>query len=326
MGIGQSDGSGARALAVTHAGADAGADAPSVSGARNNLLAIAAVIVAGFCLICGDAFLRGPSRELPLGELITGRSIVACACLAFAAWWQGVLTWHRGLNSLAMAVRILGEIGAALFFIAAILRMPFANAAAILQFIPLVTTVAAAWLFAERVGWQRWSAGAVGLVGVVMVLQPGTAGFTWWSLLAVAAMLCMSLRDLATTRIDRSVPTLMIGAVSAGGAAVGGLALLPLAPWAIPSAEAAGLVAAGGVFVAAGFYCVVQAMRLGEVSAVAPFRYGTVLWALLIGIVVWGEVPNLLAVFGIVIVIAPGLAMLARERRLAQARLAQVRG
>ncbi len=317
MGIGQSDGGAARASAVAHAG--------SGTGGRNNLLAIATVIGAGFFLICGDAFLRGPSGELPLGQLIFGRSIVACLCLALAAWSQGVLVWHRGLHSVAMGVRILGEIGAALFFIAAILRMPFANAAAILQFIPLVTTMAAAWLFAERVGWQRWCAGAIGLVGVGLVLQPGTSGFTWWSLLAVAAMLCMSLRDLATTRIDRSVPSLLIGAVSAAGVAAGSLVMLPLAPWPMPSVQAAGLVAAGGVFVAAGFYCMVQAMRLGEVSAVAPFRYGTVVWALLIGMVVWDEVPNLLAVLGIVIVVAPGLAMLARERRLAQARLARVR-
>jgi drug/metabolite transporter (DMT)-like permease len=313
VGIERSDGSAARAPGVVH------------TGARNNLLAIATVIAAGFFLICGDAFLRGPSAELPLGQLVAGRSIVACACLALAAWWQGVLRWHRGLHSMAMVIRVAAEIGAALFFIAAILRMPFANAAAILQFIPLVTTVAAAWLFAERVGWQRWCAGAIGLLGVGLVLQPGSSGFTWWSLLAVAAMLCMSLRDLATTRIDRSVPTLLIGAVSAAGVAVSSLAMLPLAPWPLPSAQAAGLVAAGGVFVAAGFYCMVQAMRLGEVSAVAPFRYGTVLWALLIGIVVWDEVPNLLAVLGIVIVVAPGLAMFARERRLAQVRLAQSR-
>jgi drug/metabolite transporter (DMT)-like permease len=318
VGIGQSDGGAARAPAVAHAG----------SGAvgHNNVLAIATVISAGFFLICGDAFLRGPSGELPLGQLIFGRSIVACACLAVAAWWQGVLVWHRGLHSVAMAVRMLAEVGAALLFIAAILRMPFANAAAILQFIPLVTTVAAALLFAERVGWQRWCAGAIGLVGVALVLQPGTSGFTWWSLLAVAAMLCMSLRDLATTRIDRSVPSLLIGAVSAGGVAVASLFMLPLAPWPMPSAQAAGLVAAGGVFVAAGFYCMVQAMRLGEVSAVAPFRYGTVVWALLIGMVAWGEVPNAIAVVGIVVVIAPGLAMILRERRLSQARLARARG
>ena len=84
------------------------------------------------------------------------------------------------------------------------------------------------------------------------------------------------------------------------------------------------MVAAGGVFVAGGFYCMVAAMRLGEISAVAPFRYGTILWALLIGIVAWGEVPNLLAVVGIVIVVAAGLAMLARERRLMRERLQRV--
>jgi drug/metabolite transporter (DMT)-like permease len=259
---------------------------------------------------------------MPLGQVLAGRNTVACVLLALAAWAQGVMRWHPGLFSAAIGVRIVAEAGAALFFVAAILRMPFANAAAVLQFIPLITTVAAAWLLAERVGWQRWCAGAIGLAGVLLVLQPGTSGFTWWSLLAVAAMLCMSIRDLVTTRIDRSVPALMIGAVSAAGVAIGGLALLPLASWKMPSAEAAGFVVLAGAFVAAGFFCMVQAMRLGEVSAIAPFRYGTVLWALLVGMIAWGEVPNMLALFGIVIVIVPGLVMLARERRLAKARRA----
>lgn len=292
---------------------------------HNNVLAIVAVIGAGFFLICSDACLRIASSELPLGEVVAGRSAVGCTLLGFAAWTQSVLRWHPAILTQAFGLRVLGEVGAALFFIAAILRMPFANAAAILQFIPLVTTVVAAGLFAERVGWQRWSAGAAGLVGVLLVLQPGTSGFTWWSLLAVAAMLCMSLRDLATTRIDRSVPTLLVGAVSAAGVALGGLALFPFAPWPWPSPEAMALVVASGAFVAGGFYCMVQAMRLGEISAVAPFRYGTMLWALLVGIVVWGEIPNVLAVIGILVVVAAGLAMFAHERRLAQARLAERR-
>jgi len=301
--------------------------APACAGAapRNNMLAIAAILVASFCLLSSDACLRLASDELPLGQVVTGRSIVGCALLAAAAWMQSSLYWHHGLLTPAVGLRVLAEIGAALFFIAAILRMPFANAAAVLQFIPLVTTVMAASLFAERVGWQRWTAGAVGLVGVLLVLQPGTSGFTWWSLLAVAAMLCMSLRDLATTRIDRSVPTLLVGTVSAAGVAVGGFALLPFAPWPWPTGEATLLVIASGVFVAGGFYCMVEAMRLGEVSAVAPFRYGPMLWALLVGIVIWGEVPNFLAVVGILIVVAAGLAMFGHERRLARARLARGR-
>lgn len=312
MGSGSSEGSAcARAPSLAHM-------AP-----RSNLLAIAAVMGAGFFLICSDACLRLASSELPLGQVVAGRSIIGCALLGFAAWTQSALRWHPAILTPAVGLRVLGELGAALFFIAAILRMPFANAAAILQFIPLVTTVVAASLFAERVGWQRWCAGAVGLLGVLLVLQPGTSGFTWWSLLAVAAMLCMSLRDLATTRIDRSVPTLLVGTVSAAGVAVGGFALLPFAPWPWPTGEATLLVIASGAFVAGGFYCMVEAMRLGEISAVAPFRYGTMLWALIVGIVVWGEVPNLLAVGGILIVVAAGLAMFAYERRLARARLAR---
>jgi len=301
------------------------ASARAGAAPRNNLLAIAAILVASFCLISSDACLRLASDELPLGQVVTGRSIVGCALLAAAAWMQSSLYWHRGLLTPAVGLRVLAEIGAALFFIAAILRMPFANAAAVLQFIPLVTTVMAASLFAERVGWQRWTAGAVGLVGVLLVLQPGTSGFTWWSLLAVAAMLCMSLRDIATTRIDRSVPSLLIGTVSAAGVILGGLTLLPFESWPWPSGRAALLLVASGVFVAGGFYCMVQAMRLGEISAVAPFRYGNMLWALLMAVVIWGEVPNLVAVAGILIVVAAGLAMFGHERRVMQARLAGVR-
>ena len=320
MGIEQSDARAKRGQDSSAASATAG------KSGHNNLLAIAAVTGAGCFLICGDAAVRTAATEMPIGQAIAMRNTVACVLLTLAAWMQGALRWHPGLASRVMMLRIVAEAGAALFFVAAILRMPFANAAAVLQFIPLVTTVAAAALFRERVGWQRWCAGAVGLVGVLLVLQPGTSGFTWWSLLAVAAMLCMSIRDLATTRIDRSVPTLMIGAVSAAGVAIGGLALLPLAAWRMPSAETTGFVIIAGMFVAAGFVCMVQAMRLGEVSAIAPFRYGTVLWALLVGLIAWGEVPNMLAMLGIVVVVAPGLVMLARERRLAQARRAALAG
>ncbi len=322
MGPGRLEGRATSVTDVARGNAGSAADASAARSGHNNLLAIGSVIGAGFFLICGDACLRAVASEMPIGQSIAMRNTVACVLLGVAAWAQGALRWHRGLASTATGIRIVAEAGAALLFVAAILRMPFANAAAVLQFIPLVTTVAAALLFAERVGWQRWCAGAIGLVGVLMVLQPGTSDFTWWSLLAVAAMLCMSIRDLATTRIDRSVPALMIGAVSAAGVAVGGLALLPLAPWRMPSVEGAGLVVLAGALVAAGFFCMVQAMRLGEVSAVAPFRYGTVLWALLVAMIVWGEVPNLLAVIGIVVVIVPGLVMLARERRLAARRAA----
>lgn len=299
------------------------AAAPQAAAAarpRNTQLGILAVIGAGLAMISTDACLRVAIPEIGLGEAIMGRGVLACLILSLIAVLQGVRWRHPGMRSRAMAVRIAGEVGAGMMFNAALTRMPIANASAILQFIPLVTTVAAAWLFAERVGWQRWLAAFAGLIGVFLILKPGTAGFTWWSLWAVAAMLCMSIRDLATSRIDPTTPTLPIGAVSAAFAGLSSLILLPFGPWPVPSPHAAGMVLAAAVLLSAGFVCLVVAMRSAEMSALAPFRYCVILWAIVIGIVVWGEVPDLWAILGIFIVVGAGLASFMRERRFARSR------
>jgi drug/metabolite transporter (DMT)-like permease len=289
---------------------------------RGNLFGIAAVIGAGIAMMSSDVCLRVAIPEAGFGASIAGRGALTCLLLALAALSQGVRWSHPGMKSPAMKVRIAGEIGAALLFNAALQRMPIANASAVLQFIPLVTTVAAAWMFAERVGWQRWLAAVAGFVGVLLILKPGTEGFTWWSMLAVAAMLCMSVRDLATSRIDRTVPTLPIGAVTAGFAGLSGLALMAFSSWSVASAMALAMICAASALMAAGFICLVLAMRSAEMSALAPFRYCTILWAIVLGFVGWGEVPDAVAVLGIAIVIAAGLATFMRERRLARSRRA----
>ena len=300
--------------------APAAGSATAVAPPRNTQLGILAMIGAGMAMISTDACLRVAIPEIGLGEAIMGRGFLTCLILGLIAVVQGVRWRHPGLSSRAMGVRIAGEVGAGMLFNAALQKMPIANASAILQFIPLVTTVAAAWLFAERVGWQRWLAAFAGLAGVFLILKPGTAGFTWWSLLAVAAMLCMSIRDLATSRIDPTTPTLPIGAVSAAFAGLSSLVLLPFGAWPVPSVHAMGMVFAAAILMSAGFICLVVAMRSAEMSALAPFRYCVILWAILIGIVVWGEIPDLLAILGILIVVGAGLASFMRERRLARSR------
>ena len=199
--------------ALSSASLQGGAMQQPKAKARNNLLGIAAVVGAGIAMMSSDACMRGAIRELPLGEAITGRGTLTCLFLTIAAAASATMRWHPGLLSVPMAVRVLAEVGAGLCFNTALQKMPIADASAVLQFIPIVTTVAAAGLFAERVGWQRWLAAIAGLVGVLLILKPGTDGFTPWSLMAVAAMFCMSTRDLATSRIDPSIPTLPIGAL-----------------------------------------------------------------------------------------------------------------
>jgi len=288
---------------------------------NRNLLGIGAVIGAGAAMMSADALAKVAVAETTLGQTIAGRGLVACLILTAAGLMQGQIRWHPGLLSAPVVVRILAEVGAGISMVGALGFMPIANATAILQFIPLVTTMAAALLFAEQVGWRRWMAGLTGFAGVLLILQPGAAGFKWWSLLAVSAMLCMSTRDLATSRIDRSVPTLLIGAVSAGAVSIAGCGLATLTGWAPATARSIGFTIAAGVALSAGFICLVVGMRNAEMSAVAPFRYFTLLWALLMGYFAWGEVPNPLAWAGIAVVVAAGLYAFGRERKLMQQRM-----
>lgn len=288
---------------------------------NRNLFGIAAVIGAGAAMMTADALAKVAVADTALGQVIAGRGLVACLILSIAGALQGHLRWHTAIVSAPVVTRILAEVGAGISMVGALGFMPIANATAILQFIPLVTTLAAAILFAEKVGWRRWLAGIAGFAGVLLILQPGAAGFTWWSLLAVSAMLCMSTRDLATSRIDRTVPTLLVGAVSAGAVAVGGAALATFVTgWLPPTPRSIAFTAAAGIALSFGFICLVIGMRNAEMSAVAPFRYFTLLWAILMGYFAWGEVPNPLAWLGIAIVVAAGLYAFGRERALARAR------
>jgi drug/metabolite transporter (DMT)-like permease len=287
---------------------------------KSNLTGIAAVIGAGAAMMTADALARVAVAETGLGQTIAGRGLVACLILSAAGLAQRQLAWHPGMLSLPVVVRVLAEVGAGICFVGALVTMPIANATAILQFIPLVTTLAASLLFAEAVGWRRWVAGLIGLAGVLLILQPGTSGFTWWSMLAVGAMLCMSTRDLATSRIDRSIPTLLIGAVSAAAVTVAGAGLATATGWVVPGVRSLLFTAAAGAALAVGFIFLVFGMRNAEMSAIAPFRYFTLLWALLLGYFVWGEVPNSLAWGGIALVVATGLYAFGRERSLARQR------
>lgn len=285
-----------------------------------NLFGIGAVIGAGAAMICADALAKVAMQETTLGQTIAGRGLVACLILTAAGFAQGQMRWHRAALSVPVIVRILAEVGAGISMVGALGFMPIANATAILQFIPLVTTMAAAVLFAEKVGWRRWLAGIAGFVGVLLILQPGAEGFTWWSLLAVSAMLCMSTRDLATSRIDRTVPTLLVGALSAAAVSVAGCLLASWTGWAPVTSRSVWYTVAAGVALSLGFICLVVGMRNAEMSAIAPFRYFTLLWAILLGLVAWGEVPNGPAWVGIAIVVAAGLYAFGRERALVQQR------
>ena len=211
--------------------------------------------------------------------------------------------------------RTLGDSAASFLYIAALGRVPLADAGAIMQINPLAVTAGAALFLGERVGWRRWTATAVGFLGVLLIIQPGTAGFSWASLLVIGAVLTSAGRDLVTRRLD-DLPTVVVIAAAASVTTVLSLALLPFETWQRPAFADLLRLGVAAVCVLIGQLLVVISIRSGDVSAVVPFRYSAILWTLLLSVLIWGYVPNRLTLTGIFIVSAAGLYAFYREQEL----------
>ena len=154
-------------------------------------------------------------------------------------------------------------------------------------------------IFGEPVGWRRWSAIVAGFIGVLIIVRPGLAGFSQFSLFALVSVAFCALRDLATRRIPAQIPSLFITLLTTVTVTTaGGAILVPLGGWTPPSARALGLLALAAVLLLIGYQCIIMALRSGDISAVAPFRYSALLWAMLLGYLVFGDVPDAMMVTG----------------------------
>jgi drug/metabolite transporter (DMT)-like permease len=193
--------------------------------------------------------------------------------------------------------------------------MPLGDVFGILQFTPLAITAGAALFLCARVGWRRWSATLIGLIGVLIIVRPGGSAFTPFALLVIASILFSAARDLLTRSVAASVPSLLIVSTSAATSLASSAYTRSRA--GAPARSACSRCCAS-VALLAGQYWLVAAMRTGEIAVVAPFRYSIILWAVLAGYLVWRESPDLAAWVGIAVVTAAGLYTFWREQRLAR--------
>jgi S-adenosylmethionine uptake transporter len=294
--------------------------AASRTAAAGNLRGIAAMVAATAVFTCGDAAMKLVSATLPTGETIFVRGLASIAIVTIAAFWTGAIYRLKDAFVGGMGARSIGDVGSAVFFQAALARMPFADLMGILQMTPLSLTAASALFLGERVGWRRWTAVAVGFAGALLVIKPGSHGFNAWALLALLSVLSGTLRDVATRRLDATLSPLLIMTVSQLAVASAGLACWVFETWQFPSpGELLALVFAS-VCSLAGHLCVITSLRSGEVAAVAPFRYAGIVWAILIGYAIWQQLPDGLSIVGILILVTAGLYTFYREQQLGRRR------
>ncbi len=263
-----------------------------------------------------DLFLKSAATALPPGQV-----------LALTGFAGGMIFWalaaHRGERVFSRAawlpiplLRTVAEAAAAMLYIVALALAPLAMTSALLQASPLVVVAGAALFLGEKVGWRRWASILVGFAGVLVILKPWDAGFDPTGLLTVGCVFVLALRDLCTRVMPAHLGTFQVSAWAYFGLVPAGLLLMAIMgqDYARPSPmQWAGLAGALG-FGLFGYYAVVAAMRLGEVSVVAPYRYTRLVFALILAVLVLREVPATSTLIGAAIVVASGLYAFARER------------
>lgn len=286
----------------------------STTPERANLVGASWMIAAMAAFAVEDSFVKAASATLPAAQILMMFGIGGAVVFALLARASGQGLFVPEVLAPSMRIRVIFEICGRLFYVIALTLIPLSTATVILQATPIVVVAAAALMFKERVGWRRWIAITVGMVGVLVIIQPGTDSFSVLSLIAVAGMLGFAGRDLASRAAPKSLGTNVLGfygflAVLAAGILFQPWSSAPVQPSPASLAYLAVAVLSGVL----AYTCLMKAMRTGEVSAVTPFRYTRLIFGLALGILFFNEKLTLAMMVGSVLIVMSGLFIMLRS-------------
>jgi drug/metabolite transporter (DMT)-like permease len=287
----------------------------------DNRRGIAAMLAASCFFITNDTLLKVAATGYPASQLMALRGLFAVSVSLAIVVALGQLGQVRSVLRPAVLTRAGLEAAVAFLFITSLTHLPLANITAITQATPIIMTLLSVLLGIERVGWRRWSAILVGFLGVLLVVKPSPAGFDVYALLVLGAATAVAVRDLVTRSIGPEVPSTVIALTTTSVVTLAGCALALTEPWQPFTFGPSLLVAIAGIVVTLGNLAIIMAFRGTDVSVVSPFRYSIILLALLSGLFVFGELPDLWAGLGILLIVGSGVYTIHRE----QARLREAR-
>lgn len=287
----------------------------------NNLNGILMVIAAMAAFTMEDMFIKQLSQAMPVGQILVLLGIGSGTIFASLAMVKGHSLFGRAAWRPVMVLRILAEAAGAMCFATGLALIDLSTVAAVFQALPLVITMGAALFMNEQVGWRRWSAILVGFVGVLLIIRPGLSGFEPASLLVLASVFAIAVRDLLTRLIDRAVSSTVVSFQGCAAFTLAGGLLLVLTPGEVAAVtfSQGWMIVVATAFGMMGYYGIVVAMRVGDASAVTPFRYSRLLFSILAGMVMFNERPDMMTMLGASLIIGSGLYTFLRERRLARA-------
>ena len=268
--------------------------------------------MAGFAV--EDMLLKLAVPGVPLGQALALYGALGLLAFVLMTRARGEAVFEPAFLSPQILVRSGFEVTGRLFYALAFTLTPLTSATAILQAAPLLVVAGAAVVYGEKVTVMRWLAIAAGFAGVMLILRPGLAGFSALSLLAVAGMIGFAGRDLVTRAAPPGLSHMQLGVIGFASLTLVGLGLLAVTGGAVwPTGPGAALLAGAAATGASGYYALTVAMRTGDVSAVAPFRYTRLVLALILGATVFGERPDAWMLLGSAIVVGSGVFALIRR-------------
>lgn len=282
---------------------------------NDNLLGAALMTCCVLAYVLNDAVMKLLFADIDFFQAIFLRGLVSLPpILIMALMTKTLLQKYSAKNQRLMIIRILAEIGTTVTFLTALKHMPLANVTAILQSLPLAITMAAAIFLGEPVGWRRWSAICVGFTGVLIIIRPGLAGFNSYSLLALAAVILLTVREISTRQLDSKVPTVTVALSTTLGITAFAALMLIGTEWAEINFVSWSLIIAAAAAVTVATLLSVVAMRTGDIGFVSPFRYTSLIGAIGLGILLFGEWPDGITLLGAAIIAFAGIYSLYREQ------------
>jgi len=283
----------------------------------DNLRGSAFMVLAMIGFGIEDAFFKAATNSGGTSPGMGTLQYGLMAMLIYAALLRarGTPLWHPAFLQTRLLIRTGFELCGRIFFALSLAYTPLATTTAILQAAPLVVTLGAALVLREKVGPRRWIAMTIGFAGVLLILRPSADGLEANAIFAILGMIGFAGRDLATRTSPPQVHAHQLGILGFAVVTAAGLAILAFEPQplALPTASAAFKITGTAICGVLGYSALTLAMRTGEVSVVAPFRYSRLLVALVLAVLLFGETPDALTLLGAAIIVASGTYTLLRR-------------
>ena len=287
---------------------------PPTPGERSARLAGIGLMLLGIFLFSfGDALGKFMVATYSVGQLLCLRACASLLVLLPMMWRRRAAYLSLERPWLQLLRVVLSTIDVAAFFLATV-YLPLADVITYYLACPIFVTALSGLVLRETIGWRRWSAVLIGFCGVLIALRPSAQTVSWPALIAVAGCMSFALLMLITRSL-RATPDIVLASTQFFGSFAFGALMAPIG-WVRPDLGGIGLFALAGAISVGALLCVNRSLKLAPASVVVPYQYSMIVWAVMFGYVVFGDVPQPTTIAGAAIIVGAGFYIFLREQRL----------